>query len=636
MLLGEPTINIYIPFILCCENINVNSKINNDTEDIDDDDEQYNNIDDDVKINTVNKSYENLANKLKNVNVLPIDFYNDNNSLKNEYIEESIKIGFNFVTNKLLRFKNINKSKKTLDIKIFEELEKFIIDVIFVYGNEEHKDFFKKFYYSIKHLKRTNYILDKKNIKRFNHVKSIIFSMKEMRDWFYVKEITNRFREGKIEDDVIYCTADSINLFRAILYNISSINTHNNNIKYFALYDSKINSNNIKSRYIIYKQISPSYFYSYYDHNQMLIKKKIFNDIISLDTNFISKIKTGGKSNLDESIYKLITHETNSNNIKEFNKNKINIKTYCIVSNKMNYYKIRLELNLCLMNLIYSIGNIACSSKKIFNQIKKNKLSNDNIDCIAKFIYNIDKLKKITNKYEPNVLKCIDLECNNYNNNNYNYNNNNNNNNIDYVIYNYDNKNKYLSKLEDKYLKFEVDVNEWEFDEILDDYLHTLHNFNRWNINNLNDKINKFKCDQFYSNHNYIPTQSDLFFSIVFSHCCNMGFDVKNREYFGYVMKQILNTHDYQIIRNALHVYYDDENSYSDVIKGFRKLVTTYDEEEGDYVNKFVFDDRYKEEYKNLPVEEFEIDDIESKSDYIQNLIKDIIEEFVKNQFAID
>lgn len=28
---------------------------------------------------------------------------------------------------------------------------------------------------------------------------------------------------------------------------------------------------------------------------------------------------------------------------------------------------------------------------------------------------------------------------------------------------------------------------------------------------------------------------------------------------------------DYQIIRNSLYVYYDDENSYLDVIKGFRK-----------------------------------------------------------------
>ena len=43
-----------------------------------------------------------------------------------------------------------------------------------------------------------------------------------MRDWFYVKEITNRFHESKFKDDIIYCTADSINLFRAILYNISS------------------------------------------------------------------------------------------------------------------------------------------------------------------------------------------------------------------------------------------------------------------------------------------------------------------------------------------------------------------------------------------------------------------------------
>lgn len=45
-----------------------------------------------------------------------MDFYLDNDlkKLKKEYIEESIKIGFNFKTFKLLRFKNIFI---TIDIK---------------------------------------------------------------------------------------------------------------------------------------------------------------------------------------------------------------------------------------------------------------------------------------------------------------------------------------------------------------------------------------------------------------------------------------------------------------------------------------------------------------------------------------
>ena len=346
------------------------------------------------------------------------------------------------------------------------------------------------------------------------------------------------------------------------------------------------------------------------------------NNINQLDIDFISKIKTcGDESFIDYDVYKLSNYEIN--NLKKFNK--INIKTYCIISNKMDYYKIRLGLNLCLMNLIYSIGNIVCSSKQIFNQIRKKKISYDNVDCIAKFIYNVNRLKKTTQKYEMNVFKCIDWNCVNSNNK------------IDYVIYNYSDKKIYLSKLEDEYLKFEVDINEWEFEEILDEYLQTLDNFNRWNIDKLNDNINKFNCSPFYSNSKYIPTQNDLFFSLIFSHCCNMSFDVKNREYFGYVMKQIFNEHDYQIIRNALYVYYDNENSYLDVIKGFKKLVTVYDsEKEGDYVEKYIYNDRYKETYKDLPVEDFEIKNIESKSNYINNLIKDKLIELEKTQFVIN
>ena len=78
--------------------------------------------------------------------------------------------------------------------------------------------------------------------------------MKEMRDWFYVKEIVRRINDNTLSNNIIYCTSDSINAFRSILYNISTINIQNNNIKYISIF-------NDTDKNIVYKQISPSYFY---------------------------------------------------------------------------------------------------------------------------------------------------------------------------------------------------------------------------------------------------------------------------------------------------------------------------------------------------------------------------------------
>jgi hypothetical protein len=70
--------------------------------------------------------------------------------------------------------------------------------------------------------------------------------------------------------------------------------------------------------------------------------------------------------------------------------------------------------------------------------------------------------------------------------------------------------------------------------------------------------------------------------------------------------------------------------------KRFRKLVSTYDEDKGDYIEKFIFNDGFYHTYKPLPIEDFELSNVESKYVYIQNLIKDIINELEKTQFIIE
>lgn len=245
MLLGEPITYVYIPFILCCENININIKDNYDNDDNDEPIE---------KIKDIRDSYHKLKNKIvlsNKIKIIESNFYNNYNELKEEYIYESLLIGFNYKKNKLLNFRNINSFDKITE-KTKELLSDFIDFIILIknFNSNNYDNFieFKKIINKISideikqiikykklNTKNTSNIAQKKikNIKfLFNQIKSIIYSMKEMRDWFYVKEIVNRYNDNILFKNVIYCTSDSINLFRSILYNISTINLHNNNIKY--------------------------------------------------------------------------------------------------------------------------------------------------------------------------------------------------------------------------------------------------------------------------------------------------------------------------------------------------------------------------------------------------------------------
>jgi hypothetical protein len=136
MLLLEPIIYIYIPFILCCENINVNKKDNENDEN--NDDEQYEN--DNIK--NIQDSYNKLKNKIiigNKIKIIESNFYNENNELKEEYIYESLLIGFDYKKNKLLNFRNINSFDKITE-KTKELLNNFI-DFINLINDFESKNY---------------------------------------------------------------------------------------------------------------------------------------------------------------------------------------------------------------------------------------------------------------------------------------------------------------------------------------------------------------------------------------------------------------------------------------------------------------------------------------------------------------
>jgi hypothetical protein len=295
MLLSQPIIHIYIPFILCCENININKKdYENDEDNNDEQDENEN-------IKNIQDSFNKLKNKIiqnDKIKIIESNFYNENGELKEEYIYESLLIGFDYKKNKLLNFRNINSFNKITE-KTKELLNDFIdfIQLINDFDSKNNIDFikFKQIINSIRianikiilkyNKTNKNTQSNKNEIKKiFNTIKSIIYSMKEMRDWFYIKEIVKRNSDNILNDNIIYCTSDSVNLFRSILYNISTINLHNNNIKYISLYE---NVNNKK--YIVYKQISPSYYYKFNNDKQNDIKQNIFNEINKLNTIIIKK-----------------------------------------------------------------------------------------------------------------------------------------------------------------------------------------------------------------------------------------------------------------------------------------------------------------------------------------------------------
>jgi hypothetical protein len=632
MLLQNPEINIYLPFILCCENISVNIKNNNL----------------DKKINNIKNSYNTLKNKLSlhNINVIECDFFEKNrNKLKDEYIIESLIIGFNYKTNKLLNFRNIDKyedinENTKIILNDFHDIIKLIIT------NKKISINYKNIAQNI-NIILNNYNLDN-NISKtdFNKIRSLILSMKEMRDWFYIKEIVKRYSDNTI-DEVMYCTADSINLFRAILYNISTVNSHNNHIKYISIH-TKINN----QKYILYKQISPSYFYLFNNQEHYKIKNNIFSKINNENTFIFQKKITGGHikyNNGNNILFNL--------NIKKEPKNK-----YIIFNINMDYVKLRLELYDTIQDFIVKISKLVeYDCKKTFNKIKnlKKKINTEIIKDINNFYKSLDKFKIFLNKYTINDLERINYNyeynkltieemeylekefkynqdelnkkntgfyrknINNDNNNDYlnsdDFNDNsdnsdNNDNNDNYDEYDEDEEEKNIEDAETikkNYFKLQIDLGYGEF----------VKNIYERIIKEYHETINK--DNNFYINPDYKMTDSEKLFTFIFGEFISFKC-IQDREYTGYILKLILNEKDFGLIRHALFVYYDIYE-YNNYIKGKSKVVKTFDENLYDYIEKRVVNEFYPQEYDDLPVEEFEKKNIISMYDDIIKLINDYL-----------
>ena len=563
MLLNNAKIIIYIPFILCCEKISSKS----------------NNINKKNKCSNVKNAYGCFVDKLKEdigfdingFSFIKCDFYDINDNLKKEYIDESILIGFDYPNNKLLNFNDITnfpndeqKIKKTIEIfNQFINFTKFVENHNKLYYNNIIKDILQ----DIKILIDTNFIKNDDNINKFNNVKALIYSMKEMRDWYYVKEIVKRIKDKTFIYEPIFCTVDSINLFRSIIYRISTINLSHYNIKYITMHIKKNNK-----EYILYKQISPSYFYLNNHNKSNEIKNKLFNLINNSDTYIVKKeIKTitgGNVKYLHDEYFNLNDSKINNNKIIKY-----------IIKYNMDIENLRFELTKTLCLLRKDILYINIYSKEILND-NKNKM---NLQMINNLHISIKNLYEFTSKYNYDDLIKIDYKCSKLNNS----------------------ENEFINKYYNKHIER---------------YKKELRFFNNNCVKYFNRDLQKLKSNKFYFNSNYILSDNELLNSLIISYILQGEINIKDRENFGYVIKTVLNEYDFNLFRNVLFIFCDIYE-YNDFIRGKKKTILTFDEDLYDYVYKTVFNPDYDNNEDKIKVEEFE-QKHESKYNEIQKLIK--------------
>ena len=548
MLLNNANIKIYLPFILCCENISANSK-GSTMQTI-------------SFIDNIKGSHHQLTTKFNefDVEILPIDFFKFNSDkFKEEYIEESAKIGFDHINNLLIPFKNIkyDKNNKSND-DLFLKFKVFLQNC--ETKNVGLKNIIDETSQSIDDYLNVERVISKKI--NFDKIKSLILSMKEMRDWFYIKEIINRQLTNPI-----FCTADTINCLRATLYGIPTINTNN---KHFKFMTHIMQQNN--NRYLIYKQLSPTYTFS--DQNKFIdVRQNIFNTINSLDTNIIKKNLIGGNI---VSINLLNTNIKKHFNIKDNHliKTKLMSNTNDKFTNELNHILYLLSSFSSLQNNIKEIDRE--NPKKdgsMYSVLFYDDFDNkNNLNIISEIYEGISKLHKLCDSITIDELKNI------------------------------------LSESEVYYKEVT--------------YLKILKK-------RINDKldfmVNKLSEKQLDTNPNFYLernlTEKEKIYSIII--LCVVSCDYLYREIFGYNLKMLLSTYEYELIRNVLHLFNDD-NDYNDYYKFIRGAFDLIDIPFSNGKTEYVENNGYTLIMDTYPIKYYE-KQFESKYDNIIKLINEKI-----------
>lgn len=242
----------------------------------------------------------------------------------------------------------------------------------------------------------------------------------------------------------------------------------------------------------------------------------------------------------------------------------------------MDYKNVRLEMYKSIGLLMWNLDFISEKSLILYKQLNNiKKLSTENIELIKKIYENISNTYNFTKKYNLNNIKCI--------------------------VYNF--KKEDLSKEEISFLfDDEQNIDNCDFETYIDFFDSFKNDF----LKNLDYYFEIISTSKFYSDHNFILTDNDKLFTGILGFLFRITIEIQERKRVGYILKMILNPYDYNLFRNALSIFYDDTFGYNDLIRGKYKIVTTFDENEYDYIEKNVENNFYNDSYDSLPTEDFE------------------------------
>ena len=345
---------------------------------------------------------------VKKISSIYKQFLDENGELKQEFLEEAVLIGFLPKSkNYLLKFQNFNKIKQYKD-SILDELKlllKFCKEVNdvkdklkFTGANVNFQEDLIKLIPILNNLINEKDDSKKSNIyaKHKDKIASLVFSMKEARDGFYIKEITNLQKDNK---KIIFITTDKILTFRCILSNISVINILNGMIRYLAIFTGK-QMRIIGNPFEIYNNKTKIPTKEVKD----IIKTIIDNPLLSMKRTeaYLSKYlieqqnKLDDLNNLRKNMSKFVEDANNEIMTKEFK-----YKT----SFKPQYY----EENKKMMDILY-LSSFGIDSKEDLSNALGYIGKNIEIDPIEnKYNYVLNLIGGL-NDYEDNEYGTIELD----------------------------------------------------------------------------------------------------------------------------------------------------------------------------------------------------------------------------------
>ena len=231
---------------------------------------------------------------LNNKNVIIDDkFLLPTKKLKKQYLIEAIKIGFLPISlNNIINYNSLNSNDDKIIFKEICVIKQYIDETIKLINTDEI-DIFKDyktalltaqiFLNDINNIDDIKIKYKDKTTDTYKIVESIVMSLKETRDIYYIEEIKQKMDS---KNKYILVTGDMIQSYRAIIENISTINVVLTIIRFLALYDNNEQLKIIGNPFeLISTNANIRNNYMNDENKKEIIKKILSNPIITLRKN---------------------------------------------------------------------------------------------------------------------------------------------------------------------------------------------------------------------------------------------------------------------------------------------------------------------------------------------------------------